>query len=280
MLSYRHAFHAGNFADVLKHLVLIQVIEHLKKKDKPFCYIDTHAGPGIYDLASDFALKNREFENGIGRLWQRDDLPSAIAHYLDIVGVFNPSPTLHRYPGSPLIAQYLLRKQDRMFCFELHSTDAHQLIALFDKDRRVKTAHADGLKDCLGLMPPSQHRGLVLIDPSYEVKSDYDAVVNTLIKLYKRFPGGTYALWYPVVDRSRIRHLERLLLLSGIKDIQLYELAVTADHRRAGMTACGMIVVNPPWTLTGVMADCLPWLCNVLQWNHQGSHRIKMLTEE
>lgn len=280
MLSYRHAFHAGNFADVLKHLVLIQIIDHLKKKDKPFCYIETHAGPGIYELDSAYALKNREFETGIGRLWLRDDLPIPIAHYLEIVRVFNSTNSLLRYPGSPLIAQYLLRKQDRMFCFELHPTDALQLIAMFDKDRRVKAAHADGLKGCLGLMPPSQHRGLVLIDPSYEVKSDYDAVVETLIKMYKRFSSGTYALWYPVVDRSRIRHLERLLILSGIKDMQLYELAVAADNRQAGMTACGMVVINPPWTLKGVVADCLPWLCNVLQWNHQGSYRIKTLTEE
>ena len=280
MLSYRHAFHAGNFADVLKHLILIHVIEHLKKKDKPFCYLDTHAGAGLYFLAGEYAQKNREFDGGIAKLWQRNDLPEGIKRYVDIVKQFNPSGELLHYPGSPMIAANLLRKQDRLFLYDLHSTEYKLLNALVEKDRRIRTLHADGLVDSLGLLPPKERRGLVLIDPSYELSADYGLVVETLKQMHKRFATGIYALWYPVVERQRIRRLERSLQSSGIADMVLFELGVNEDSKGRGMTGSGMIVINPPWTLAAEMRLFLPKLAALLGVEGQGRHRIVSLDQE
>jgi 23S rRNA (adenine2030-N6)-methyltransferase len=280
MLSYRHAFHAGNFADVLKHLVLVHIVEHLKKKDKPFCYIDTHAGAGLYALNSEFALKNREFESGIARLWQRDDLPAGVQRYVDLVRQCNQGKDLAHYPGSPFIAAKLMRKDDRLFLYDLHSTEFKFLQALFEKDRRVRTLHADGLTDSLGLLPPKERRGLVLIDPSYELSGDYRLVTETLKKMHKRFATGVYALWYPVIDRQRIRRLERQLQDCGIANIALFELGIAPDSKGHGMTASGMIVVNPPWTLATEMQQELPWLADVLGRERQGGYRLATLVPD
>jgi 23S rRNA (adenine2030-N6)-methyltransferase len=280
MLSYRHSFHAGNFADVLKHIVLIKILEHLRKKDKPFCCIDTHAGPGDYKLTSDFALKNKEFENGIARLWQQDNLPDSVASYINVIKSFNASDALNRYPGSPLIIRHFLRTHDRLFLHELHSTEIDLLKTAIGNDRRIKVAYTDGLKAVISLLPPVQHRGMVLIDPSYEIKSDYPLVLDTLIQMYKRFPIGTYALWYPVVDRSRNQYLEKALKTSGIKNIQLFELGITADTQEHGMTASGMIVINPPWTLATELQQTLTWLASTLGLEGAGHYRIETLVNE
>jgi 23S rRNA (adenine2030-N6)-methyltransferase len=280
MLSYRHIFHAGNFADVLKHLVLIHIIDYLKKKDKPFCYIDTHAGPGKYPLDNEFALKNREFDSGISQLWQRDDLPELVARYVDLVKQFNDTGDLKSYPGSPLIAQHLLRKQDHLFLCELHSTEIALLTKRFKGIRGVDVVHADGLKHGVGLLPPSQHRGLVMIDPSYEIKNDYRLVVDTLLAMTKRFATGTYALWYPVIERDRNHRLEKAIIATGIKNVQLFELGVRADSSGHGMTASGMIVINPPWTLTAQMEQTLAYLAKVLTDKEDGIYRIKVLAGE
>ena len=280
MLSYRHSFHAGNFADVLKHLILIKILEYLGKKDKPFCCIDTHAGPGIYALNEDYALKNKEFENGIAKLWLRNDLPESLAADVDLIKSFNGKDHLSRYPGSPLIIKQFLRNQDRLFLYELHSTEIQLLSDTVGKDRRIKIFHEDGLKNAVGLLPPIEHRGLVLIDPSYEIKSDYPLVIETLIQLHKRFATGTYALWYPVVERSRNKHLEKALKTSGLKNVQLFELGIKTDTHELGMTASGMIVVNPPWTLAAEMRLALPWLANALGIDGAGLYRIEMLAGE
>ncbi len=280
MLSYRHSFHAGNFADVLKHLILIKILEHLHKKDKPFCCIDTHAGPGLYELNSDYALKNKEFENGISRLWQQPKLPASVEQYVKVIQHFNVTDQLNYYPGSPLIAQHFLRVQDRLFLHELHSTEIERLTQTVKKDRRIKVFHADGLKNTLGLLPPNEHRGLILIDPSYEIKTDYQSVVDTLIQMHKRFATGTYALWYPVVDRTRNQHLELALKQSAIKNIQLFELGISADTAEKGMTSSGMIVINPPWTLQADMQETLPYLATQLGLDHAGHYRIETLVKE
>jgi len=280
MLSYRHSFHAGNFADVLKHIILIKILEHLKKKDKPFCCIDTHAGPGEYALDEGYALKNREFENGIGKLWQRDDLPDSLANYVNFIKKFNNTDELIRYPGSPLIIKQFLRNKDRLFLYELHSTEIELLNISVTRDRRIKVFHADGLKNVLGLLPPNEHRGMILIDPSYEIKSDYNLVIETLIQMHKRFATGIYALWYPVVERSRNKHLEKAIKNSGIKNVQLFELGIKTDTHEHGMTASGMIVVNPPWTLAADMQQILPWLADVLGIDGAGLYRIETLVGE
>ncbi len=280
MLSYRHSFHAGNFADVLKHLILINILEYLGKKEKPFSCIDTHAGPGDYALDSEFALKNKEFENGISQLWQRTDLPDSVAHYINVIKEFNKTEPLSRYPGSPLIIKQFLRNKDSLFLYELHSTEIQLLTAAVNRDRRIKVFHADGLKNSIGLLPPKEHRGLVLIDPSYEIKSDYGQVVETLIQMHKRFATGTYALWYPVVDRSRNQQLEKTMKSSGLKNVQLFELGIKTDTHEHGMTASGMIVVNPPWTLVPEMQQTLPWLADTLGIEGAGMYRIETLVGE
>ena len=279
MLSYRHSFHAGNFADVLKHIILIKILEHLAKKDKPFCCIDTHAGPGDYKLNSEFALKNKEFENGIGRLWHCSNMPEPVATYVNIVKQFNSTEQLIDYPGSPLIAKQFLRANDRLLLHELHSPEI-QLLKAVVKDKRIKVFHNDGLKHSLGLLPPKEHRGLVLIDPSYEVKSDYQSVVESLIQMVKRFAIGTYALWYPVVDRKRNKQLEQAIKNSGIKNILLFELGINADTEEHGMTASGMIVVNPPWTLAEEMKQTLVWLVDKLGNEGLSHYRVEILASE
>lgn len=280
MLSYRHAFHAGNFADVLKHLVLVKILDHLNKKTKPWCGIDTHAGPGDYLLTSDYALKNREFDNGIGLLWQRQDLPEAVAAYVDIIKRFNADGNLNRYPGSPLFIQQFLRAHDRLFLYELHPSEIPLLSATVSRDKRIKTGHGDGLSAAIGLLPPKEHRGFVLIDPAYELKDDYHQVVETLSKYYQRFAIGTFALWYPVVERRRNQQLERAIQNAGLKNVQLYELGIQADSNGFGMTASGMIVVNPPWTLAADLQNTLPYLAETLGIDAQGHYRITTLVDE
>lgn len=279
MLSYRHAFHAGNFADVLKHLTLIQIMDYLVLKDKGIFIIDTHAGAGSYALNSGHAQLNREFDNGIGRLWQQSGLPVAVSRYLETVKAINGAGKLLYYPGSPLIIKCTMRRQDRLSLFELHPTELESLEKHFFKDPRIRIHPEDGLSQSIPLLPPRERRGLVLIDPSYEMKADYQKIVGTLSSMHKRFATGTYALWYPVIERQRNQKLEQQLRASGIKNIHLYELAVCADGAKPGMTACGMIVINPPWTLTATLRQALPWLVGALSDNH-GFYRIEPITHE
>ncbi|WP_428355510.1 23S rRNA (adenine(2030)-N(6))-methyltransferase RlmJ [Methyloprofundus sp.] len=280
MLSYRHSYHAGNFADVLKHSVLIHILEHLKKKQKPFCYVDTHAGAGSYSLTSEQAEKTQEYQQGIAKLWQESNLPPALTAYVNVVKAFNVQNELTRYPGSPMIARHLMRQQDRLFLYELHNSEIEILRIAVNKDKRVQIAHEDGFTRSLSIMPPQQRRGLVLIDPSYEIKTDYKQVVETLDNLYKRFATGTYTLWYPVVERQRIDELEQSIAASSLQNVQLFELAQLPDKQALGMTASGMIVVNPPWTLKGEMQLSLSCLAEKLGIEHQGSYRIKQLKDE
>lgn len=278
MLSYRHAFHAGNFADVLKHTILIQILEYLGKKDKPFCCIDTHAGPGKYELDGDYAQKNQEYQNGIGKLWLRDDLPECVEEYLNLVKRFNQPDKLTRYPGSPLLIKQMLRNKDRLCLFELHSTEIKLLKDL--TSQHITVSHGDGLKDSLKLLPPIERRGLVLIDPSYEIKNDYTQVVDALKLMHKRFAVGTYALWYPVINRRKNQLLEKAIQSSGINNVQLFELGIRNDSNEHGMTSSGMIIINPPWTLVSQMQQTLPWLAEVLGQEGEGFYRIETLVAE
>jgi len=201
VLSYRHSFHAGNFADVLKHTVATSIINYMLKKDKPLCYLDTHSGCGAYSLQSNEALKTKEFNNGIVQLWGRSDLPAPVAAYLEQVVEFNAQSKLKFYPGSPSIALQMLREMDRLFLFELHPNEFTNMRENFSANRQIKMAKKDGLQGLIANMPPKERRGFILIDPSYEIKTEYQEVVDTLIQAHKRFATGTYALWYPVVKR-------------------------------------------------------------------------------
>lgn len=279
MLSYRHGFHAGNHADVLKHLVLCRVLAHLTAKPKPFCCIDTHAGAGLYDLSGPQAQQHREFDTGIARLLDAADAPAPLADYLAVVRAANPGGGLRYYPGSPGFARHWLREGDRLVLCELHPAEFEVLRGNLGGNRRIKLIKDDGLKSLKALLPPRERRGLVLIDPSYEVKADYDAVVAALVDAHRRFATGSYALWYPVVERRRIERLEKGLVASGIRDIVLFELCVAPDSAGHGMTGSGMVVVNPPWTLVAEMQATLPWLAARLG-QAGASWRVRTLVPE
>ena len=280
MLSYRHSYHAGNFADVLKHTVLTSILDYLLQKDKPFCYLDTHSGCGAYQLDSEQSLKTGEFNNGIAPLWNAQSLPAPVERYLNQVKAFNGKDNLVSYPGSPMICNQLRRDTDRMFLFELHPNEFTNMRGNFSGDRAIKMANKDGLEGLIANMPPKERRGVVLIDPSYEIKTEYDEVVDTLIAAHRRFATGTYALWYPVVKRQLISKMERALKASGIKNIQLFELAIEADKEERGMTSSGMIVINPPWTLQKEMQHTLPFLAEKLGIDGEGFYRIETLVAE
>jgi len=266
MLSYRHAFHAGNHADVLKHFVLIELLRYYSRKDKPWWYIDTHAGAGCYALDSDQAGKNAEFADGIGRLWQRDDLPDALRPYLDALAQFNPHGRLNFYPGSPALAMTQLREHDRMRLFELHPADFSLLGQTFARDgERVQVRKADGFSALRGLLPPPTRRAVVLIDPPYEVKDDYRRTVDTLAEAMKRFSGGTYAVWYPLLARPEARRLPERLAGLGAESWLDVRLAVKKPARDGfGMFGSGLYIVNPPWVLPETLETVMPWLTRAL----------------
>lgn len=280
MLSYRHSFHAGNHADVLKHTVQSLIIEALKEKEKPFLYLDTHAGAGRYLLSGEHAEKTGEYLEGIARLWQQDDLPTELEPYMTAVRHFNRSGQLRYYPGSPLIARQLLREQDRLHLSELHPSDFPLLRAEFQKDERARVVRENGYQQLKSQLPPASRRGLILIDPPYELKSDYQDVVKGIQEGYKRFATGTYALWYPVVLRQNIKRLVHALEESGIRRILQIELAVRPDSDQRGMTASGMIVINPPWKLEGQMRSVLPWLHQVLVPEGTGHTSVNWIVPE
>ncbi|MDG2047540.1 MAG: 23S rRNA (adenine(2030)-N(6))-methyltransferase RlmJ [Halioglobus sp.] len=263
MLSYRHAFHAGNHADVLKHLAEVLILQYLVQKEgKPLRYIDTHSGPGTYALRASFSSKNREFKSGIARLWDRGDLPSPVQHYVDVVRSFNASSELLFYPGSPAIASAILGAAHRLQFFELHPADASILGGWVGRDRRIKVAQADGFLALKAILPPPERRAFVMIDPPYEVKTDYDRAISALENSCKKFATGVYALWYPLLDRDDVSGFVKKLKAMPVKSL-LVEFPVqslTGD----GMRGSGLFIVNPPWILHKQLEDCLPYLHTAL----------------
>ncbi len=280
MLSYRHSFHAGNHADVLKHTVQSLILAAMKEKEKPFLYLDTHAGAGRYLLNSDRAERTGEYHDGIGRIWQREDCPALLAPYLTVIRHYNRSGFLRYYPGSPLIARQLLREQDSLHLTELHSSDYPLLRSEFQKDPRAEVLRADGYQQLKSQLPPLSRRGVILIDPPYEMKSDYQDVVDGIQEGYKRFATGVYALWYPVVLRQQVKRILSALEKTGIRRILQIELAIRPDTDRRGMTASGMIVINPPWMLEQQMNELLPWLHQALVPDGIGHTLVRWVTPE
>ncbi|NTV71104.1 MAG: 23S rRNA (adenine(2030)-N(6))-methyltransferase RlmJ [Azonexaceae bacterium] len=266
MLSYRHAFHAGNHADVLKHLILIEIAQYMAEKPAPFWIIDTHAGAGRYALESAHASKLGEYRDGVGRLWEAKGLPKAALNYLDFVKMLNPDGQLRHYPGSPWLARQLLRDSDRLRLYEMHSTDGKLLAECFKgAGRTVAITEGDGFAGLKAILPPPPRRALVLIDPSYETKGDYTAVVKTLQDSLKRFATGTYALWYPMLSKPESRQLPEKLKRLGASNWLHATLEVKAPARDGfGMHGSGMFVINPPWTLEKTLHDTLPTLASLL----------------
>ena len=280
MLSYQHAFHAGNHADVLKHLVLTQALDHLRQKPGPLELIDTHAGAGLYALDSDWAQKTREYDGGIGRLWQADGLPAPLQRYLQSVRAANASGELTRYPGSPWLMQEKLREQDRLWLFELHAADAEQLTRRWARDRRVRVGHEDGLAGALARLPPAARRGLVLVDPAYETRGEYVEVLRFLEGAMRRFATGVVLLWYPILDRAAVRRLERDIAQRVPRPVQLFELTVSPGQAGRGMAGSLMLAINPPYRLMEQMRVCLPLLARLLGTQGAGAWRAEELIGE
>ena len=280
MLSYRHAYHAGNFADVMKHVVLTALLRYMTRKDAPVCYIDTHAGAGGYDLQAEYARKTSESDMGIGRLWGASDAPEPVAVYLDLVHRFNPGDAPVRYPGSPWFAAEVLREQDRLMLCELHGSDFPLLQKLFQKDRRVRCYPDNGYQFSIGLVPPIERRGLILMDPSFELKDEYATALATIRSLHRRFATGTYALWYPILDERRTAMLKREIDQTRIRDVMNIDLTIADRHSLPGMYGCGMLVINPPWTLREDMELALPYLISKLALNGKGAFHIERWADE
>lgn len=280
MLSYRHSFHAGNHADVLKHIVQTLIIESLKEKEKGFLYLDSHAGAGCYFLKGEHAEKTGEYLHGIAKLWQHNDLHELFTPYIQAIKSCNSGDQLKYYPGSPLIAKYLLRPQDKIHLAELHPSDYPLLCHEFSQDKRATIVKADGYLQLKSQLPPLSRRGLILIDPSYELKTDYQSVVKAIQQGYKRFSTGIYALWYPVVLRQHVKKMIHALEESHIRRILQIELAIKPDNDQLGMTASGMIVINPPWKLETQMQQLLPVLHSLLAPENTGHTLLRWITPE
>ncbi|MFQ1012002.1 23S rRNA (adenine(2030)-N(6))-methyltransferase RlmJ [Gilliamella apicola] len=280
MLSYRHSYHAGNHADVLKHIVLTLCINALKEKEKPFLYLDTHSGAGRYLLKSEHSEKTGEYLSGINLLWQQPNIPELLNTYLSVIKRYNPFSELKYYPGSPLIAKQLLRQQDKLNLTELHPTDYPLLRQEFSKDKRAKVLREDGFAQLKSKLPHEFRRGIILIDPSYEIKDDYQIIPKALFEAYKRFATGVYLIWYPVVSRTQTQKMIDSIIKLGIRRISQFELAIKPDNNQKGMTASGILVINPPWKLHEQMQTILPWLKNTLDVEKTGSFIAQELVSE
>lgn len=269
MLAYRHAFHAGNHGDVLKHLVLMLVLRHMNLKEKGWRFIDTHAGAGGYSLQGAYARKNAEHLDGVGRLWQTQNPPSAVADYLDLIAQFNgadrglkPAATGPRqYPGSPALARAFQRPQDQLRLFELHPTDHRVLASYLAHEPGVEVHMKDGFEALKSRLPPPTRRGVVLMDPSYEGDRDYSRVVGSLRDALQRFAEGVYLVWYPLVGKlSAVQLPKRLRALSPHHWMHARLTVQKLDARGFGMAGSGVFVINPPHTLHAQLQELLPWL--------------------
>ena len=265
MLSYRHAFHAGNHADVLKHYVFSLVLAYMNQKPKPYWVIDTHAGAGMYALKSEFSQKNAEFENGIARLFAAENLPESLHDFAGLIKKFNENNVLNFYPGSPKIAESLLRQDDKLRLFELHPSDCKLLLENFSrKGRQTKIEMQDGFAGISACLPPPTKRAAVLIDPPYELKDDYSRVVDCIKDSLKRFSTGTYLVWYPLLQRPEPAEMVRELMALNTDFLQVEMMVQAPSLDGYGMHGSGMFIVNPPYTLPKILDETIPIITQLL----------------
>jgi 23S rRNA (adenine2030-N6)-methyltransferase len=282
-MNYRHIYHAGNFADVLKHAVLALVVENLKLKDAPFRVVDTHAGVGLYDLSSEEAQKTGEWQDGIGRILGAElppDVAEILAPYLDVVRGENGPGEMVRYPGSPLIARRLMRRGDALVVNEAHPGDAASLRAVFAKDKAVKVMELDGWTMLKAVLPPKERRGLVLIDPPFEEAGEFQRLLDGLVAAHRRFATGTFVLWYPVKDVRAVRAFERGAAALGLPKLLTAELFVATPYADGGLAGTGLLILNPPFTLEAKLARLLPFLAQTLARGAGAEYRLEWLTGE
>ena len=288
-MNYRHAFHAGNFADVVKHVLLTRVLLYLQQKPAAFRVIDTHAGAGRYDLTSDEAMRSGEWRDGIGRLLSADlpqDVMTLLKPYLDIMRAYNPPSELRSYPGSPLIVRALLRPQDRLVACELEPNARRALVDCVRRDKQARVVELDGWTALTAYVPPNERRGVVLIDPPFEEKAEFGRLAEKFAAAFAKWPTGTYVLWYPVKDLKAARALSaavaRTVATHAPKaardEVQCLRVELSVDRAvaagRGGLDAAGLLVVNPPWTLATELKVLLPALARAL--GHTGAARYSL----
>lgn len=282
-MNYRHSYHAGNFADVLKHAVLAQIIDYLKRKDQAFRVIDTHAGIGVYDLSSAEAQKTGEWREGVGRLMKASlsrDLRAFVGPWLEAVSTLNPGGGLRHYPGSPKLARLLMRKKDRLSAIELHPADAGKLRSAFEGDFQVRVIELDGWLALGGHLPPKEKRGLVLIDPPFEADGEFDRMVDGLARATRKFAGGVYMLWHPIKADSSLKAFDSKLEALARPRTLSVRLWVR-DHKIApGLNGSGLVIVNPPYTLETELKAVLPELTRLLAQGPGAHSEIRMLVGE
>ena len=276
MLSYRHAFHAGNHADVLKHYVLGLVLDYMNQKDKPYWYIDTHAGAGLYSLTEGYATQNAEFEQGIAKLIAASNLPKPLADFVAQIKRFNTN-SLEFYPGSPMVAQDFLRTDDKMRLFELHPNDWKLLIENFrGQGKQVKIEMQNGFAGIKACLPPQSRRAVVLIDPPYEDKQDYRYVVSMIKDSLTRFPSGTYIVWYPILQRPEpAEMIEDLMHLDMPNWLHVSMNIHQPSLEGFGMHGSGLFIVNPPWTLPKILEETMPVLTQLLDLDETASYELE-----
>lgn len=278
-MNYRHIFHAGNPADVMKHAILALILDHLRAKPAPFCVLDTHAGIGRYDLSSEPAQKTLEHQDGIGRLFGVAPPHPALDPYLRAVGAANPDGMLRWYPGSPRIARSALREGDRLVLAELHPDDARTLKAEFAGDRSVAVHQTDAYVALKAHLPPKEKRGLVLIDPPFEQPDEFTRMAEGLAAAHRRWPTGIYALWYPIKERAAVWRFQDAVEKTGIPKILLAELTWHPEDTHLRLNGAGLMIVNPPWTLDETLRSMLPALHAVLPATGGGAS-VSWLTPE
>lgn len=262
-MNYRHIYHAGNFADVLKHAVLARLVTYLQQKEKAFRVLDTHAGIGLYDLSSEEAQKTGEWRDGVGRLLDGElppEIAAILAPYLSSIRALNPGTELTLYPGSPKLARMLFRPQDRLSAMELHPDDYETLHRLFDADFQSRVTELDGWLALGAHLPPKEKRGLILVDPPFEKEGEYERLADGLARGYRRFTGGVYCLWYPLKQGAPIKAFHEALKALDIPKMLCAELSVRSDRETTGLSGSGLIIVNPPFTLKSELDLLLPFL--------------------
>lgn len=280
-MNYRHAFHAGNFADVFKHAILLALLDALTAKDKPLCCFDTHAGRGRYALDEVEAGKTGEWRDGIGRLFDDPEPPPPLLRYLDAIRACNPDGMLRTYPGSPLLAAHALRANDRLVLCETQDDEAAALRALFRRDARAHVHGRDGYAALRALSPPVERRGLVLIDPPFEAQEgEFTAIENALTQAHTRWPNGVYAVWYPIKSHRAIAPFHRHLAAGPFEKVLVAELLVQPDDSPLRLNGCGMLLANPPWKIDTVLAAMLPALRSKLTQSPAASQRLHWLRDD
>jgi len=282
-MNYRHTYHAGNFADVLKHAVLAQIITYLKRKDQAFRVSDTHAGIGMYDLSSNEAQKTGEWLEGLGRLTKAKlspELTAFLAPWLEAVQTLNPDGGVRYYPGSPKLSRLLMRKQDRLTAIELHPADAKQLRSVFDGDFQTRVIELDGWLALGGHLPPKEKRGLVLVDPPFEEDGEYDRMVDGLARATRRFPGGTYMLWHPIKADSPLVAFDKKLIALGRPRTLSVRLLARGNTNAPGLNGSGLVIINPPFMLETELKKILPELSRLLAQAPGAGPDIRMLVGE